>query len=634
MDILALEHGLTLRVDDAALLVHHVVILEHVLTDLEVARLDGLLRGAHALGHALGLDRLALGQALGHHTRHELCVEQTHEVVLEAQVEAGLARVALTAGTAAQLVIDTAGLMALGAEHIQAAEPDDLLVLVLDLLLDLGQGARPTLLVLLRGVIRGVALGLELGVGQELHVAAQHDVGTTACHVGGHGHGALAAGHGHDGRFLGVLLGVEHLMRDARHVEQRGDDLGALHAGGAQQHRLALGVALGHVLDDGGELLALGAEDQIVLIDADHRLVRRNRQHAQLVGAHELGGLSLGGAGHAGQLVVHAEVVLQGDGGEGLVLGLDLHVLLGLDGLVQALVVAAARQDTAGVLVDDEHLAAGDHVVAVAQEQLLGLDGVVEVADQRGVVRLIQVVDAQEVLDLGDARVQDADGLLLLVDLVVLVAGQLRHQARELAVPTGHVALGGTGDDQRGTGLVDEDGVHLVDDGVVVAALHQIRLLPRHVVAQVVETELVVGAVGDVGVVLLAALRRLLLGQDAADRHAQEPVDAAHELALVAGQVVVDGHDVHALALQRVEVARQRGDQGLALTGLHLGDVAPVQGGAAHQLHVEVTLAKRALGDLAHRGERFGHQAVKLLPVVQALLELAGLRLELVIAQS
>ena len=75
---------------------------------------------------------------------------------------------------------------------------------------------------------------------------------------------------------------------------------------------------------------------------------------------------------------------------------------------MQTLVVTAARQDTAGVLVDDEHLALGDDVVLVTQEQFLGLDGVVEVADQGGVGRLIQVVDAEEVLDLGDARVQDA----------------------------------------------------------------------------------------------------------------------------------------------------------------------------------------------------------------------------------
>ena len=122
---------------------------------------------------------------------------------------------------------------------------------------------------------------------------------------------------------------------------------------------------------------------------------------------------------------------------------------------MQTLVVTAARQDTAGVLVDDQNLAVGDDVVAVTQEEFLGLDGVVEVADECGVARLVQVVDAEEVLDLGDARVEHADDLLLLVDLIVLVAGQLRHETRELAVPTGHVALGRTGDDQRGTGLVD-----------------------------------------------------------------------------------------------------------------------------------------------------------------------------------
>ena len=58
--------------------------------------------------------------------------------------------------------------------------------------------------------------------------------------------------------------------------------------------------------------------------------------------------------------------------------------------------------------------------------------------------------------------------------------------------------------------------------------------LPGHVVAQVVEAELVVRAVGDVGGVLLAALGRGLAGQDAAGRHAEGAEDAAHELGLVA----------------------------------------------------------------------------------------------------
>ena len=101
-------------------------------------------------------------------------------------------------------------------------------------------------------------------------------------------------------------------------------------------------------------------------------------------------------------------------------------------------------------------------------------------------------------------------------------------------------------------------------------------------------------------------------------------VHPAHPLGVVLGEVVVDGDDVHALAGERVEVGRQRGDQGLALTGLHLGDVAEVQRGAAHELDVEVALAQHPLGGLAHGGERLRHQVVERLAVGEPLPELVG----------
>ena len=43
----------------------------------------------------------------------------------------------------------------------------------------------------------------------------------------------------------------------------------------------------------------------------------------------------------------------------------DLDVLLGLDGLMQTLGVAAAEHQTAGELVDDDDLAVLDHIVHV-----------------------------------------------------------------------------------------------------------------------------------------------------------------------------------------------------------------------------------------------------------------------------
>ena len=168
------------------------------------------------------------------------------------------------------------------------------------------------------------------------------------------------------------------------------------------------------------ELRLLGAVDEVGLVDAGHRLVGRDRDHAELVDLVELGGLGHRRTGHAGELVVEAEVVLQGDRGEGLVLLADGHALLGLDRLVQAVVVAAAGQDAAGVLVDDEHLVVDDDVLLVVAEQLLGLDRVVQERDQRGVRRLVEVLDAEVVLDLGDAGLEDRDGALLLVDLVVV----------------------------------------------------------------------------------------------------------------------------------------------------------------------------------------------------------------------
>ena len=67
------------------------------------------------------------------------------------------------------------------------------------------------------------------------------------------------------------------------------------------------------------------------------------------------------------------------------------------------------------------------------------------------------------------------------------------------------------GDDQGRTGLVDEDRVHLVDDGVPVTALDPLLQGVDHVVPEIVEAELVVGPVCDVRGVRRGALGRVRL---------------------------------------------------------------------------------------------------------------------------
>ena len=171
--------------------------------------------------------------------------------------------------------------------------------------------------------------------------------------------------------------------------------------------------------------------------------------------------------------------------------------------------------------------------------------------------------------------------------------------------------VGGAGDDERGAGFVDEDGVDFVDDAVVVAALDLILELELHVVAQVVEAELVVGAVGDVGGVGLAALLVGEVVDDDADGEAEEAVDLAHPFGVALGEVVVDGDDVDAAAGEGIEIAGERGDEGLAFAGLHLGDLAGVEDHAADQLDVEVAHADGALAGFADDGEGFGQDGVE-----------------------
>ena len=497
-----------------------------------------------------------------------------------------------------------------------------------------------------------------------LGVAAELDVDAAAGHVGGDRHGARSPGLGDRLTLaLGVLgLGVEHGVRDAALAQLVGQQLGDLDRDRADEHRLARLVALLDLARDGRPLAVHGLEDLVVLILADHLAVGRDLDHRELVDLHELVGLGEGGARHAGQLVVHAEVVLERDRRERLVLLAHAHALLGLDRLVEALRPAAAVEDAARELVDDLDLAVDHRVVDVALVQRLGLERLQQVVDQRAVLGLVEVVDGEELLGLGDAALGDRHVLVLLVVLEVVVGDEvllalrvhpvrllarlhLRRELGEGLVQVGGL-LGGAGDDQRGAGLVDQDVVDLVDDrevvareglAVVVVAAAVLDLLVQrggHVVAQVVEPVLGVGAVRDVGRVGGALLVVGLHVLEHADGEAERLVDRAHPVGIAARQVVVDRDHVDALAGERVEDHGGRGGQRLALAGLHLGDRAVVQHHPADHLHVEVAHAHRAAAHLAHERERLAHQVVERLAAARALAQRIGVRPQLVVVEQ
>ena len=166
------------------------------------------------------------------------------------------------------------------------------------------------------------------------------------------------------------------------------------------------------------------------------------------------------------------------------------------------------------------------------------------------------------------------------------------------------------------------------------APLDKLGGVDAHIVAQVVKAHLIVGAVGDVGGIGGLTLLGGETVNDEAHLQSQEAVDLTHPLAVSLGQVIVDGDHVNTLAAEGVEVGGEGGYQGLAFTGLHLGDAALVQHDTAHQLHAVGAHAQHAVRGFPGGGKGFGQNIVQRFAVSQALLELHGLMLELGVGQS
>ena len=670
--VLSLQDRPPVGVDDRALFVHHIVELDGVLADIEVIPFDARLRALDRTVDQLGFDRHIVVDPQALHDPLDALhrAEAAHQLVLERQIEPRRAGVALAAGAPTQLVVDPARLVALGTDDMQPAQADHLLAL------GIGDppGLRQRSLALLRcGLLDRDPLFVQNLLDQPLGIAAEQDVGATAGHIGRDRDCAQPPGLGDDVRLALVVLGVQHLVLDALALQALAQPLRGFHRGRADQHR---SPDLLHLLDLAHhciELGLLGAVDLVVQVLTDHGPVSRDHHHIEVIDLAQLLALSVGRTGHTGQLLVHTEIVLEGDRRQRDVLLLDRHALLGLDRLVQAIAPAPAWHLAPGELVDDDHLTVLDHIVAVAVIDKLRPQGVLEEMGELEVLRIVEALvvgDAEHAFNLGDAGVGELDAFGTLLDHEIAVrleplfldllgrdrAGlEVGHQPCEAPI-FGAALLRRAGDDQRRARLVDQDVVDLIHDRIVQLALHELAHIPGHVVAQVIEAELVVGTVRYISQVGLAAragapmdqARILLIGvrihvlrvvqrrdivRDEADRQAEQVIDRAHPARADLGEVIVHRHQMAALALERVEIQRQGRDERLALAGLHLGDLALVQHDPADELDIVMTLAERAARRLAHGGEGFRQQIVEGFALRQPGLELIGLGAQLLVRE-
>ncbi|CAB4893224.1 unannotated protein [freshwater metagenome] len=117
------------------------------------------------------------------------------------------------------------------------------------------------------------------------------------------------------------------------------------------------------------------------------------------------------------------------------------------------------------------------------------------------------------------------------------------NESGKLFVPLGGL-IGRTTDNERSARFIDKDGVDFIDNSVVMSTLHAIIQSPRHVVAQVIETKFVVGAVSNVAVIRFTSLSRSHRTKDDAYGKTEKAVDTSHPFTITFGQVIIDRDDV------------------------------------------------------------------------------------------
>src|SRR5664280_2859229 len=455
-------------------------------------------------------------------TLNTIATEDAQDVVFCREEELGLTRIPLPARPSPKLVVDAARLMTLGAKDKQASDADDIVMFL-----------RPRLTVLCKelGVLFCVLfcvlfrlfLGVSLdtsnssGVSKSHRIAAEQNIDTSARHVGGNSDRAFATRLGDDLSFLFVILGIENLMLDAELLQLMAQCFRFLDGTRTHKDGLSFLMPCLDLAEDRVQFAALGAVDFIVRILAPHWTVCGYLEDIKSVDFLELVCFCERRSCHPGQLVIHLEKVLDRDCCQRLALLAGLEPFLCLDGLVQPFRVATSIHESTRELIENDDFRVLDDVLAVLPEEDLCSDGVAKNLAIGGLL-LQQLVFG----NLGSTS-KTGQQILGRIDCLVLLVVDVVGAGWCLIVTSGHLGANrslqpldecsslvvwhvrvttGARDDKSCPSFIDEDVVDFVDDGKVESSLLKHAVFRSgHMISQVVEAELVICTIGDVGCV-------------------------------------------------------------------------------------------------------------------------------------
>ena len=221
--------------------------------------------------------------------------------------------------------------MALSTENVKTAEGNHFVVLGFDRSLRGRESWFPSDFVAFGVFDRVQSLSGKVHCRHRLSVSTKHDICSTASHICCDGHRSTAPSHGDDRRFAFVMLCIENLVWNTIFLEHCREFLRLIHTRSSDQYWLTGCVTFHNVFEHRTKLCLSGSVNQVSVVLPHHVAVCWDRNNPQIIDLIELGRLGHCGSGHTTQFVVESEEILQGDGRQGLILGLNLNAFFRLN---------------------------------------------------------------------------------------------------------------------------------------------------------------------------------------------------------------------------------------------------------------------------------------------------------------
>ena len=306
-------------------------------------------------------------------------------------------------------------------------------------------------------------------------------------------------------------------MRNAALFEDRAQFFRLRDRRRSYQHRLTFAVNFFDLIADRAVLCAFRFVNDIGVIHAYDRHIRRHHHHRQFIYLEKFIFLGLCRARHARQLVIHSEIILECDRRQRLRFALNADAFLRLDRLVQSVGISPPLHQSTRKLIDDYDLIAAHNVITIAFHQRLCAERRRETMRQLNIFGRIQIAYAEHFFNLGDYFVFRRDRFLFFVNRVIDFFFQARHRTRHHRIHVRRLGAG-SGYYQRRPRLVYQNRINFVDDRIMQRALNHLLLLYNHVVAQIIKAELIVGAERHITTVRILSLRKIHIVQNQSDR--------------------------------------------------------------------------------------------------------------------